>query len=335
MSSSVSFNNAKFPFNEPNLRISSWDVDPVSPDNSTRLIESSDFKGRNLRDLYLDMSVPLLVFTSRCYQEIEYLTHKFPHQEWAVFLTLKKLDGHRPHFLAFDWFMPGQKASSGAVSMQADDSIKYYDFLKNKYPYYKENGLHRFLCHLHSHHSMNMPEFSSVDKNQQSARDELGFYDAYRFYVVVTCHAGIKASFVQYDPAMITTPAAVAITWSEPEYVEALTPARKKEIDAIVDGAMYKAPVKEKVEPKIASWCGRKDRLNTWQKEEDAWPMFEYPDANYAVRRFYSDRLRDLEAISDCYDGYAEEDCVGEAMDSEAYAEGALLKQAEAEAAAE
>ena len=238
----TAFDKATFEFHEPELRIGNWDYDPISPDNSTILLESTDFKGKSLRDVYKDMAVPIVVFTSKCYQEIQYLTNKYAHQEWAVFLTMKKLDSHRPHFLAFDWFMPGQQASGGAVSVQAADSIKYYDRLLEKYPYYKEHGVHKFLCHLHSHHSMNMPNFSSIDDNQQKSRDDLGFFDDYRFYIVVTCNAGMKASMVSYNPAYIRTNAAVALTWSEHEYVEELSRKRKQEIDAIAEKALFKNP---------------------------------------------------------------------------------------------
>lgn len=238
----TAFDKATFEFHEPELRIGNWDYDPISPDNSTILLESTDFKGKSLRDVYKDMAVPIVVFTSKCYQEIQYLTNKYAHQEWAVFLTMKKLDSHRPHFLAFDWFMPGQQASGGAVSVQAADSIRYYDRLLEKYPYYKENGVHKFLCHLHSHHSMNMPNFSSIDDNQQKSRDDLGFFDDYRFYIVVTCNAGMKASMVSYNPAYIRTNAAVALTWSEHEYVEELSRKRKQEIDAIAEKALFKNP---------------------------------------------------------------------------------------------
>ena len=234
------FDKAEFPFHEPELRISNWDYDPISPDNNCILMESTDFKGKSLKEVYKDMAVPIVVFTSKCWQEIQYLTNKYPHQEWAVFLTMKRLDSHRPHFLAFDWFMPGQKASGGAVSVQAADSIKYYDKLVEKYPYYKERGVHKYLCHLHSHHSMAMPNFSSIDDNQQKSRDDLGFYDSFRFYIVVTCNNGVKASLVSYDPAFIRTNAAVALTWSEPEYIEELSKKRKKEIDEIAEKALFK-----------------------------------------------------------------------------------------------
>lgn len=229
----------EFAFHEPELRIDDWDLDPVNPNDNTMLINTVDFPKEHLEDIYTKMDVPVIVFTSKCWQEIRYLTTKYPHREWAVFLTMKKLDNMRPHFLAFDWFMPGQRASSGEVSLDTEDCIKYFDRVEEKYPYYKENGLHKFLCHLHSHHSLNMPSFSSVDDTQQFTRGELGFFDKYRFYIVVTCNSGVKASLVLYEPVLSRVNAALAITWSRPEYVEELTKARMKEIDAIADAAIF------------------------------------------------------------------------------------------------
>ena len=219
----------EFEFVPPQLRIDDWDLDVLNENNSTILIDSVDYKGQ-LSSIIRNPAVPLLVLTGKLYQELLYMTQLHKNMEWGVFLTLKKVSDMRPHFLAFDWFMPGQSATAGTVTMQAKSAEKYYEYLNENYPYYKENGLHKFLCHLHSHHSMSLTNFSSVDDDQQFRRDDLGFMDDYRFYVVVTTST-IKASLVVYSPVLTRVNAAVAVTYSRPEYVDYLTKDRKKEIE--------------------------------------------------------------------------------------------------------
>lgn len=239
----TSFDSAVFPFREPNLRISDWDVEYLSPDNSAELIPSEDFKNKRLADIIDNPSVPIVAFTSQVYQEIMYLVESNAHQECGVFLTMKRLHNSKPHFLAFDWFMPGQKVTSATVSMQAADSEKYYSYLKETYPYYRENGLHRYLCHLHSHGNIALPTFSGTDDNQQFSKDDLGFMDDYRFYIVVTAKGNIKASLVAYKPSLTRVDAAVAKVFYSQEHVDMLTKKRKEEIDAIAKGAIFKEPV--------------------------------------------------------------------------------------------
>ena len=238
-----SFDDASFPFHEPKLRITDWDIEYLSPDNSAELLPSEDFKDKRLSDVIDNPTVPIVAFTSQVYQEIMYLVESNAHQECGVFLTMKRMHNTKPHFLAFDWFMPGQKVTSATVSMQATDSEKYYRHLKENYPYYQENGLHKYLCHLHSHGNINLPTFSSTDDNQQFSKDDLGFMDDYRFYIVVTAKGNIKASLVTYRPSLTRVNAAVAKVFYSSEHVDLLTKKRKEEIDAIAKAAIFKEPM--------------------------------------------------------------------------------------------
>ena len=223
-----------YPFHDPNpLRISDWDTELVSEDAMYFPIPGQkDVPVKSLDTLIHEGRVPVLCFTATLYREIRHMVERNANSELAMFLTLKRLHAHKPVFLAFDFFMPGQEASGGGVSLDADDCRKYFDAL-GEVPYYKENGLHRHLCHLHSH-GRNGIFWSGIDDEQQFSRDDLGYMDDYRFYVVVNADGGIKCSLVTYTPVLARVDAAVALACNRPEYVEWLSRSRKKELDDLV-----------------------------------------------------------------------------------------------------
>lgn len=218
------------------LRIADFDGEYFAEENGAVLMPGQTTKMTTLGHALHNPSVPVLAFTAALYQELRYLAVSIP-TEWAVFLLLKRLSTAKPHFLAFDWFMTDQRASAGEVCMDADDARRYYRVLEET-PYYKEHGLHRHLCHLHSHAKMNV-FFSSIDHNQQMNRDELGFYDDFRFYAVVNAQGEIKVSFVTYVPVLGQFEAVPALLFSKPEYVGELTAERKRDIDARVAALVH------------------------------------------------------------------------------------------------
>lgn len=228
----------EFPFHDPSpLRISDWDTEMVSSGTMYQLLPGQKgITAKNIDEIIKDGKIPLLCITAALYREIRYMVEQNPNSELAMFLTLKRLHEKKPIFLAFDFFMPGQEASSGGVSLDADDCRKYFNALKD-IPYYKENGLHRHLCHLHSHARFDT-FWSGIDDEQQFSRDDLGHMDDYRFYVVVNTAGNIKCSLVMYMPVLARVDAAVAISYSRPEHIEWLTRKRKAELDGIVEDAL-------------------------------------------------------------------------------------------------
>ena len=212
------------------LRIENWGLEPLSESNGAILVPTPDFPASMLSTVATNPGTPVLAFTQRCWQEIRFLTKHFAHREWAVLLTTKRMSDTMPHFLAFDWVMPKQEASAGEVSIKPEDYLAEADRLREEVPYYQERGVHRFLAHLHSHHSMALRTFSSVDDAQQTQRGDIGFMDAYRMYAVVTTDS-IKASFVYYDPAVVRINAAVAVIADGSD----LTKARITEIKALAE----------------------------------------------------------------------------------------------------
>ena len=219
----------------PSLLAADWEPQPMSADQSYVLLQAD--KGKSLADVLKDNSIPVLAVSAKLWREIRYVVEKNPNHECAMFLCLKRLDENRPHFLAFDMFMPGQDVSGGAVSLDGEDCDKYFNALKDGVPYFKENGLHRHLCHLHSH-GRNGVFWSSIDDKQQLSREDLGFMDDFRFYVVVNAAGGLKASFVSYSPVLQRIDAAVVLSFAETEFITPLTKARKKELDAILDDVL-------------------------------------------------------------------------------------------------
>lgn len=225
-----------FPFRNPvPLRSSNWDEEHVSPDHMHMLISGPE--KTSLEEILRRPSIPVLCITGTLYREIRYIVEAHPASECAMFLTLKRMDANRPHFLAFDMFMPGQDVSGGSVSLDSEDCEKYFKAL-SEVPYYKEKGLHRHICHLHSH-GRNGIFWSGTDDTQQLTREDLGFMDDFRFYMVVNSMGGIKCSFVNYFPVLHRVDAAVVISFAEEEHIQWLTRARKKELDALMKDVMY------------------------------------------------------------------------------------------------
>lgn len=220
-------------------RAQNWEELPsrISSANMYALL-SGDTK-RSLDDLAKDMGTPVLAFTGTLLQEIRYITKSLPNSEHAVFLALRRIDENRPHFLAYDFFMPEQTASGGGVSLDPKDCQRHFDKLK-EHPWYSKNGMHRHLCHLHSHAGMGV-FWSSVDDTQQLSRDDLGFMDDFRFYCVVNTKDEIKCSLVIYKPALTRLDAVVAVSYAGDGHAEELTRKRKAELDHIIKTALSHA----------------------------------------------------------------------------------------------
>lgn len=97
--------------------------------------------------------------------------------------------------------------------------------------------MHRNLCHLHSHASFGT-FWSSTDDHQQLSREDLGFMDDYRLYVVVNAAGSIKASLVLYKPVLFRMDAAVALYYGGEGAATPLSKARKAALDEIVKNAL-------------------------------------------------------------------------------------------------
>ena len=228
-----------FEFKDPlPLRCDNWDCERLSKEHNDVLLAAPDGVANDLDTILKDDKLPVLAITGSLYNEIRYLVEKYKFSELAMFLTLKKLSDVKPHWLAFDFFMPGQDATSAGVSLDGPDCDKYFEAVA-KVPYYEENGLHRNLCHLHSHAQFGT-FWSGVDDHQQFSREDMGFMDDYRLYVVVNAAGSIKCSLVIYKPVCVRIDAAVVISYSSPERIAWLTNARKKELDAIGANALRK-----------------------------------------------------------------------------------------------
>ena len=227
----------KFDIEEPESYQEFCAMDPdiheskLSSDHMYSLLSSP--KAGNLDVLAKDPALPILCFTGYLYRQIRYITESIPNSEYAIFLMLRRIDERRPHFLAFDFFMPGQVASGAGVSLYPNECDRYFDMMR-KAPYYQKNGLHRNICHLHSHASFGT-FWSGTDNEQQLSRNDLGFMDDFRFYVVVDAKGDIKCSLVTYKPVLVRVEAATAISYAEPEYSQWLGNKRKAELSRMVD----------------------------------------------------------------------------------------------------
>ena len=231
----------------------------ISTEHMYTLI-SSPVQG-TLDEISKKPELPILAFTANLYCKIKYITHSIPNSEYAVFLKVRKIDEHVPHFLAYDFFMPKQTASGGGVKLDGDDCSKQFE----------KHGLpHKCLAHLHSHAGMGC-FWSSIDDTQQLTRDDLGFMDDYRLYCVVNTKDEIKCSLVVYRPVMVRVDCAVAVSYAETEYIEAISKKDKAELDKLVSTQVQKSAVAtgefaQTYNEKAWGWYDTPKTYNNWGK---------------------------------------------------------------------
>lgn len=241
------------PFYPPKLEDSlpKWDSEKADPENNWIIVSAPDsHKNKDAKAVLNDRSMGVVFFTPKVFHELQYVVNRLADKtgECAMFVLLRQLSGNeqlhtrKPHFLAYDWFLPKQTASAGEVKLDVADSAKYFDYLLEKYPeeFPNRETLHRNLMHAHSHHRMNMCSWSGTDDTQQTTADELGFHSLYRMFFLFTIGHGLKCTRVQYAPDLSKKDYAIGLCYSEPEYVVGLTKARKKELDEQMDALVSK-----------------------------------------------------------------------------------------------
>lgn len=226
------------PFYAPDLSdtLPKWDGEKADIDANWVITHVPDsHKSKSHKALLTDQTIGGVFFTPKVHNELTYVVEKLADVtgECAMFILTKQLSPQRPHWLAYDWFLPKQTASSGEVKISVADSEKYYNYLLEKYPHEFPNSrkLHEKLMHAHSHHRMALCNWSSVDHTQQSSRDELAYQGDYRLFFLFTIGHGVKATLVDYSRVTTRTDMFSGICFAEPEYVVALTNKRKRELD--------------------------------------------------------------------------------------------------------
>lgn len=241
------------PFYPPDLSASlpKWDSDKADPDNNWILTSIPDsHKNKDPKAILSDPEMGVVFFTPKVFNELNYVVNRLADKtgECAMFICVRQLSNNsksynrKPHFLAYDWFLPKQTASSGEVKLDVADSMRYYEHLQTNYPdEFGGEKLHQNLMHAHSHHRMNLCSWSGTDNTQQTTRDELGFQGAYKLFFLFTIGHGLKCTMVSYVPHLSRRDYAVGLCFSEAEYLVALTKDRKKELDERMDALVSKS----------------------------------------------------------------------------------------------
>lgn len=188
----------------------------------------------DIKTLLKAPSRPVFIFPKNIWDEVQYLTKQSPNSEFALFLITKQFTQLAPKYMAIDLFFPKQEAGSGGVSIDNDDCLEFYDLL-NTHEEYKEH-MHSHIAHLHSHNQMGV-FWSGADSNQQLSRDDLGFFDDFRFYLVVNTKDQVRCSFVVYKPVLRRIDdVPVVVIGTE----DTLTDERKAELDAYLEERVSK-----------------------------------------------------------------------------------------------
>ena len=161
----------------------------------------NNIEGLSHHDLFFNEARPVFIFTREIWEEVQYITKESPNSEFALFLITKQFTFNPtlPKYMAIDLFFPEQEAGAGGVTI---DSEKYRAFvnLLRTHEAYKEHTNCK-IAHLHSHNSMGV-FWSAADNHQQLRKEDLGFYDTFRYYLVVNTHNQVRCSFVTYSPLL-------------------------------------------------------------------------------------------------------------------------------------
>lgn len=191
-------------------------------------VDPKVYNSENTAEELIDAgTVPVLMFKRNVWEEIQYLTKKCAHSEYAVFLLLKKFSNVKPAYEAVAWYFPDQEASGGGVSIDGSDSREFFSHMAQREMF--SDHTHTKIAHLHSHNSMAC-FWSQVDTNQQLSRDDLGYCDDFRFYAVVNTKDEIRACMVTYKPILHRYDNLPVVVEGEPYE---LSDERKAEIDAM------------------------------------------------------------------------------------------------------
>jgi hypothetical protein len=233
----------EYPFYAPEPKFPTWQRDMATSESHYYILQ----KAAGVTDPFSEVKVPTLFFAASVYQEVLYMVKRMAKKtgECGCFLMIRQLQDARPHFLAYDYFIPGQTASSGEVDLDTTDTTKYWNYLRETYPEEFASGLHRKLAHAHSHGTVLGAFYSGTDQTQQNSRGQLGYFDDYRIYVVFGKDGNeIKAGFVQYYPFFHRIEDInVGLYFGDPQYCVRLTRERKQELDAKMDTLVHKKTV--------------------------------------------------------------------------------------------
>lgn len=163
--------------------------------------------------------------------------------EIAWFMPTHRLNDMKKDWLAWGYYITGQKASGGEVEMCGYDSQRYWKYLSGAYHQnetipkqgiYEHSHVfskifHRTQTHGHKHPS-GVNNWSGTDMNQQKSIGDLGFKDDYRFYMLFTPPDKLRVDLVIYEPAMFRVEH-VNIGLYYPEEAYEISIAKKEEIE--------------------------------------------------------------------------------------------------------
>lgn len=195
------------------------------PEEGTYKVYNNE-QNLDIKTLLTAPAHPVFVFPKYLWDEVQYLTKQSPNSEFAMFLVTKQFSMTGPKYMALDMFFPKQEAGHSGVSIANEDCEGFYKLLSTHEQY--KDHLHSKIAHLHSHNTMGV-FWSGADNNQQLSRDDLGFWDDFRYYLVVNTHDQVRCSFVVYKPLLRRVDnIPVAIIGTE----DTLTDERKAELDA-------------------------------------------------------------------------------------------------------
>jgi hypothetical protein len=195
------------------------------------------------KDPLKDPAKPSVFMTPRVTKEVQYIVDKAEGEVAWMFLS-KQIAPKSRTYLIYDYFLANQDASGAHVDLDMEDVARYTDYLKETFPeQWPDGNIAQDLHHGHSHASM--PVFwSGTDTKQQESKDELGFQNDYRFFLVFNKHKEVYASMVVYSPVFFRVDdihVGIYTGDGTTQNVE-LSCQRKKELDEKM-AALVKKPV--------------------------------------------------------------------------------------------
>lgn len=241
---------------ERQLNKPTWETDVANPQTGYII---TDTPSTMSADPYRCTKIPVLFFAATVFNEIRYLTEK-RQDEIALFCFTKELQDNFPHYLVYDYYIPKQEVTSTLTSVDGEDMTNFTNSIK---PHFPNNGMHKYLTHLHLHPNMGVT-WSGTDLNQQNNKGELGFESDYRMYVCINSTGKLHASFVNYRPVFYRIEDIALGLYVADKYVpQQLTKERKAELDLLVgkqvSKKVYSIPAREYNFDDYKIWQDRMD----------------------------------------------------------------------------
>lgn len=180
-------------------RFLDWDMSFSDPSQGYQLMPSTC----EASSAVISPEQPTVFFCGDVYAEIMHIVKEAGKKtgECGGFAFIKRVNQYSSHWVVYDHFMVGQKATGGDVEFPGDEIVKAVQYYLETYPdAFKDSwDLHTHLLQWHSHGNGSV-FWSGTDKAQQEDKAQLAGQGQFRLYSVFNTKGDQKSAIRVYDP---------------------------------------------------------------------------------------------------------------------------------------